>query len=127
MKTRNERLSIESNIWFACTRADGRPHLTPIWFVWVSEQIWLCTQHSAVKAAIVSVRPSVSVALEDASAPVTGQGSAELVEVAVAPGAVADAFQTKYAWAIGESSENVLIKVSIDRWLQPSDTVEVEP
>lgn len=49
MATRAERLTGDANVWIALTRADGRPHLTPIWFVWVEEAIWLCTTRDAVE------------------------------------------------------------------------------
>ena len=29
-----QRLETEAIIWLATVRSDGRPHLTPIWFVW---------------------------------------------------------------------------------------------
>ena len=35
------RLRDESNLWMATTRPDGRPHLTPIWFVWDGERFRL--------------------------------------------------------------------------------------
>ena len=32
---RDERLRTEANVWLATMRPDGRPHVSPIWFVWV--------------------------------------------------------------------------------------------
>ena len=29
------RLGRESTIWLATVRADGRPHLVPLWYVWL--------------------------------------------------------------------------------------------
>ena len=49
MATRAERLTSDANVWIALTRADGRPHLTPIWFVWVEEAIWLSPSTDAVE------------------------------------------------------------------------------
>jgi F420H(2)-dependent biliverdin reductase len=123
MTTRTKRLMTEPNIWLAAVRADGRPHLTPIWFVWVDEKIWLCTQRSAVKARILSVRPLVSFALEDGNAPVTGEGVAALVSVGDAPPAVSAAFRTKYDWNLGDSDDNVIIEITVSKWLFPGADV----
>ena len=120
MATRAERLRSDANVWIALTRADGRPHLTPIWFVWVEEAIWLCTTRDSVKARIVAARPAVSFALEDGNHPVTGEGQARLVELGDAPSAVRAAFLEKYEWDTSTEPDYVLICVSVRRWLSPS-------
>lgn len=125
MATRNERLSTEPNIWLALVRADGRPHLTPIWFVWVDDHLWMCTQRAAVKARILRARPLVSFALEDGNAPITGEGLGDLVSLASTPEQVRAAFMTKFDWDIGDD-DNVVIKVTVTRWLSPSSEVIVE-
>ena len=122
MTTKPDRLETEANLWFAATRSDGRPHLTPIWFVWVNEKIWLCTQKQAVKARIVASRPSVSFALEDGNRPVTAEGTARLIEIQAAPLEVHARFQTKYTWDVNDDNENVFIEISINKWLEPSNT-----
>jgi F420H(2)-dependent biliverdin reductase len=123
MTTRADRLKTDANLWFACMRADGRPHLTPIWFVWVDERAWLCTPRNAVKARIVAARPNVSIALEDGNAPVTGEGIARVVEIGSAPAAVADSFQAKFNWDVRSDSDYVFIEITITRWLFPSTEV----
>ncbi len=127
MTTRTERLMSEPNIWFAAVRADGRPHLTPIWFVWVDDKAWLCTQRTAVKARLVSRNPQVTFALENGNAPVTAEGIATLVDVADAPDAVVAAFNSKYQWDITTDEEGygVLIAITVAKWLHPGgSTVE---
>ena len=47
-----DRLATDPNIWLATTRADGQPHLTPIWFVWLHERVWICTSGRSVKARV---------------------------------------------------------------------------
>jgi F420H(2)-dependent biliverdin reductase len=122
--TRTERLQTDQNLWFAAVRADGRPHLTPIWFVWFDDRAWLCTGRNAVKARIVAARPLVSFALEDGDSPVTAEGVAALVDPADAPAGVVELFRTKYSWDISgpdsDMGDLVLIAVSVTRWLSPS-------
>ena len=125
MATRAERLTSDANVWIALTRADGRPHLTPIWFVWVHDAIWLCTTRDSVKARIVAVRPSVSFALEDGNRPVTGEGRAELFGLDDVPSAVHAAFLEKYEWETENEPDYVMICINVSRWLSPStDAVE---
>ena len=50
MSTSDERLHTESNIWLATVRANGKPHLTPIGFVYVEQAVWVCTGLGAVKS-----------------------------------------------------------------------------
>ena len=44
------RLESEANIWLATVRADGRPHLTPVWFAWHNEKLYACIEAGSVKA-----------------------------------------------------------------------------
>lgn len=123
MASRAERLATDRNVWLAAVRADGRPHLTPIWFVHVDEHLWLCTMATAVKARLVRANPHVSVALEDGDAPVTGEGHAVVRTVDEVPQGVRDAFAAKYGWDITEDPGYVVIDIEVTRWLSPGETV----
>ncbi|HIP71175.1 MAG TPA: pyridoxamine 5'-phosphate oxidase family protein, partial [Anaerolineae bacterium] len=35
------RLGREMTIWLATVRRDGRPHLTPLWFIWLDGKIYV--------------------------------------------------------------------------------------
>ncbi len=107
-------------------RADGRPHLTPIWFVWALDAMWLCTTSDAVKARIVAARPAVSFALEDGNRPVTGEGRATVVATADAPEAVHDGFRSKYQWDTSTDPGYVLLRIDVTRWMSPSTEVVAE-
>jgi F420H(2)-dependent biliverdin reductase len=124
MTTRAERLATEANVWFAAVRPDGRPHLTPIWFVWVDDRMWICTQEQAVKVRNVRANPNVSIALENGNAPVTGEGLATVQARAEAPEAVRAAFIAKYAWDIASDTDGygVVIEIVITKWLYPGGT-----
>ena len=69
MSTSDERLHTESNIWLATVRANGKPHLTPIGFVYVEQAVWVCTGLSAVKSQNMRHDHRVSFALQDGNAP----------------------------------------------------------
>jgi hypothetical protein len=109
-------------LWFATVRSDGRPHLTPIWFVAVDDVLWLCTEAQAVKARNVAAHPAVSVAIGDGSLPtLAGEGTAT-VHARPFPDAVVRAFVDKFDWDISATDEgyDALIEIRIKRWLMGS-------
>ena len=81
----------------ATTRPDGRPHLTPIWFVYVRGRFWIGTSRDNVKTRNVMAKPYVSVSLEDGNTPVVAEGRVTVHETE-RPLDVVDAFLAKYDW-----------------------------
>jgi PPOX class probable F420-dependent enzyme len=115
-----ERLDSEKNLWFTTVRPDGRPHLVPIWFVHVDDDLWICTGARAVKVRNLEANPAVSIALESGDRPVVGEGRATLLRSDF-PRPVVDAFVAKFDWDITEDDPGVgdvvLIRISVTRWL----------
>ena len=115
-----DRLATDPNIWLATTRADGQPHLTPIWFVWLHERVWICTSGRSVKARALTRDPRVSVALESGRTPLVGEGVAQR-HVRPYPPAVRDAFVEKFDWDIHVDDDDgpfdALFAIEITRWL----------
>ncbi|MCU7823837.1 PPOX class F420-dependent oxidoreductase [Kitasatospora sp. DSM 101779] len=67
----------------ATTRADGRPHVTPVWFVLDGEDIVLNTAASSVKGRSLARDPRAMLCVDDQQPPysfVLVQGRAELSE-----------------------------------------------
>lgn len=92
------RLETETNIWLCTVRADGRPHLVPIWFVWHGGKIWICTPKESQKVINIGKNPRVAVALEDGTHPVVLEGTASLREEASIRDDLAPVFVGKYEW-----------------------------
>lgn len=112
-----DRLFHEPNIWLASARPDGRPHLVPIWFVYVAGAVYLCMQPESVKARNVAANPQVSLALESGSAPIVLEGVAAEVPQPWPPAVIA-AFQAKYQWDIAADEEyGLLLAVTPVKWL----------
>jgi F420H(2)-dependent biliverdin reductase len=108
-----ERLVTERNIWFASVRANGAPHLIPIWFVTHAGLIYICTDPTSVKIRNVRHNPRVALSLEDGSAPVIIEGGARVMDNADAPAVVAEEFKSKYDWDIMTSKQyRVVIEVT---------------
>lgn len=97
--TDRERLDTEANVWLSTTRPDGRPHLTPIWFVYLRDRFWIGTGRDNVKTRNVTANPAVSVALEDGNHPIVAEGITT-VHHTTSPDDVTAAFKAKYGWDI---------------------------
>ncbi len=112
------RLRDEPNLWLATTRPDGRPHLTPIWFVFVEGRFYVCTTSKAVKTRNVTTNARASVSLESGNQPVIAEGAARVIERPY-PQAVAAEFLRKFEWELDSEPEyDVLIEVVPTRWLR---------
>lgn len=53
----------------ATVRADGRPHVAPVWFVLDGEDLIFTTWHTTVKAANLRRDPRVALAVDDENPP----------------------------------------------------------
>ncbi|MEW5956963.1 MAG: pyridoxamine 5'-phosphate oxidase family protein [Chloroflexota bacterium] len=112
-----QRLAAEANIWLATVRPDGRPHLTPVWFAWHGNKLYACIEAGSVKARNLRQNPRLSLALENGSQPVIGEGTAALVSPPW-PDAVVAIFQAKYEWDITTDGQyDTLVEITPGRWL----------
>ena len=108
-------------LWLATTRADGRPHLTPIWFRFVEGRFWLCATADAVKVRNLRARPDCSVALDGIGRPRVAEGHARLHDRADGPfpAPVVAAFVAGFDWDIDADPDGYtcLIEIEVRRWL----------
>ena len=112
------RLRDEQNIWLATTRPDGRPHLTPIWFVFVDGRFYVCTTTNSVKARNVRANAKASVALESGTRPVIAEGAARVLTRPYPPAVNAE-FVRKFDWELDSEPEyDALIEVVPEKWLR---------
>lgn len=112
-----KRLKKARNIWVATTRPDGRPHLTPVWFAWHGEKIYICIEPESIKGQNMRANPHVSLSLEDGSDPVICEGTAAPVASPWSEEVIA-IFQDKYDWDITtESRYTQLVAITPEKWL----------
>lgn len=112
-----QRLEREANIWLACVRPDGRPHLTPVWFAWYEGKLYACIQSKSVKTGNIEQNPGVVLALENGSSPVICEGTAIFLPSPWSV-AVADIFRIKYDWDITTDGEyDRLLEITPLKWL----------
>src|SRR5881296_2352955 len=101
-------LSRERIIWIVTVRPDGRPHMVPVWFVWLHDGIYVCIEPESVKGRNLRQNRNVCLALEDGSHPVICEGEAKLLEKPW-PGEVVILFQEKYDWDISSERRYTLL------------------
>ncbi len=119
--TTTDRLDRERNVWLATARPDGRPHLTPIWFVYRRGRFWIGTGRDNVKTRNALDNPAVSVSLQDGDDPVVAEGTVT-VHQRERPDDVVDAFMAKYGWDITIADDPdvgtvVLWEITPTKWL----------
>jgi F420H(2)-dependent biliverdin reductase len=92
-----QKLEQKQIIWLACVRPDGRPHLTPVWFVFYRGKFYIATDPKNIKVRNLKNNPHAVLALEDGLHPVicetTGSQISPPWEVAIV-----DLFKQKYQW-----------------------------
>ena len=108
-------------MWLATVRPDGRPHLTPIWFVWLDDRFWICTSEQAVKTRNARHDPRVMLSLESADQPAVAVGEVT-IHAPPYPAPVVAAFEAKFSWDISaldddEGPYDSLWEVTVARWL----------
>ena len=91
------RLSRETTIWLATTRHDGRPHLVPIWYVWLEGKLYLSTGTDTQKYLNMYRNQSVSLALPDTQNVIIIEGEAHAANRETTT-ILADYFYNKYEW-----------------------------
>ena len=119
------RLGRESEIWLATVRADGRPHLAPLWFVWLNDKIYICTGTNSQKWVNLLTNQKVALSLPDARQVVIIEGEAHAANRA-ATEELAEYFYNKYEWDFryDESTTWRLIEVTPTKILAWGDGYE---
>jgi len=112
-----KRLQEAPILWMATVRADGRPHLVPVWFVFADDKVYSCISPGSVKGRNLVAHPQISVALEEGKHPIICEGRAEFL-VKPWPEAVVQAFLAKYDWDISTDEQySALVQVTPVKWM----------
>lgn len=73
-----ERLAATRHCWVATTWSDGRPHLSPVWSVWLEDCLWFSCGVRSRKASNLAVDPRCTLSTDDPLNPVVVSGEATL-------------------------------------------------
>lgn len=72
-----ERLARSHDSWLATIWPDGRPHVMPVWTVWLDDAAWFSSGGRSRKVRNLDRDPRCSLATDDAQEPVVVEGVAE--------------------------------------------------
>ena len=102
-----ERFASAKNYWIATTQLNGRPHMAPVWGVWLERAFYFSSGPHSRKARNLAENPRCVVCPERTDEPVIVEGVAEKV---VDPGLlkrVTDVYSAKYQWPIEPTQEGM--------------------
>jgi hypothetical protein len=96
-----ERLIRSHDYWCATTWPDGRPHVMPVWAVWLDDALWFSSAPTSRKARNLAHDPRCVLTTDDALEPVVLEGvAAPVTELSVVETFTAAAnakYETDYA------------------------------
>lgn len=92
----SERMAAARNYWIATTRPDGRPHVMPVWGLWLDEAFVFSTDPSSRKARNFSANPHIVVHLESGDDVVVLEGVIEPLTDPAILAQFVDAYDAKY-------------------------------
>jgi nitroimidazol reductase NimA-like FMN-containing flavoprotein (pyridoxamine 5'-phosphate oxidase superfamily) len=104
-----ERLAKSHNYWVVTTRPDGRPHVMPVWGVWLGGAesggaFYFSTGANTRKAQNLAANPSCVVCAERADEAIIVEGVAEPVDDPSVYARFADAYKAKYDWPVEQAT-----------------------
>ncbi len=102
-----ERITRARSYWVATTRPDGRPHVMPVWGVWMDEAFYFSCGQESRKARNLSVNPACVIGCEPADEAVVLEGRAELATDAETITRFAALYGPKYDWNMEGFAEPV--------------------
>jgi PPOX class probable F420-dependent enzyme len=73
------RLTVSHDYWCATVRPDGRPHVMPVWGVWLDGLLVFSSSRGSRKARNLAADPRCTLTTDDAQNPVVVDGVAERV------------------------------------------------
>ena len=111
-----ERLERSHDYWVATVRPDGRPHVMPVWGVWMDDALWFSSSRRSRKTRNLAANPHCSIATDNAYEPVVMEGGAVLIDDLATIGSfVAEInrkYETDYSIDFFNPTDNACFKVA---------------
>ncbi len=75
-----DRLRDSHDYWVATILPDGRPHVMPVWGIWLDDALWFSTDPTSRKGRNLAADPRCTISTANALEPVVLEGTASLVD-----------------------------------------------
>ncbi|MBI3653783.1 MAG: pyridoxamine 5'-phosphate oxidase family protein [Acidobacteria bacterium] len=102
----DERMAKALNYWVATTCPDGRPHVMPVWGVWLHRRFYFGTHPQTRKARNLKANPQIAVHLESADEVVIVEGTIEEVRGKSLVKQINEAYLAKYQMPSGHGEDD---------------------
>src|SRR3989440_8787199 len=102
-----DRFSKAHNYYLSTTRSDGRPHVMPVWGVWLDRAFYFSTGRRSRKSRNLSINPNCTVCPENASEAVILEGTATEIRERALLNRFAAVYKRKYDWDMSDSKEPI--------------------
>lgn len=86
------------NYWLTTVRSDGRPHVAPVWGVWLEDTLYFCTSEHSRKARNFAAEPRCCVSIDSKELQVVIEGRVSQVADEGLLARVGEAYTPKYNW-----------------------------
>jgi len=116
-----ERLENSRNYWVATSHLDGRPHLMPVWAVWLDDALYFSTARTSRKARNLFANPNCSVSTEHGNEAVILEGAVAHEENHAALRPAWAAYKAKYDWSLEGESMFVLRPKAAFAFIETAD------
>ena len=99
-----DHFSKARNYFLSTTRSDGRPHVMPVWGVWLDRSFYFSTGRLSRKSKNLSLNPKCVVCSENASEAVILEGTARQTRAGPLRVRFVAAYKKKYDWDMSDSA-----------------------
>ena len=96
-----QRLASSHDYWVATRWPDGRPHVMPVWGVWLEGALWFSSSLGSRKARNLAADPRCAATTDNAQEPVVIEGAVERVTDGEEIAAMVASVNAKYAVSYG--------------------------
>ena len=126
-RTLEARLGREMTIWIVTVRRDGRPHMTPVWYVWLNDRVYIATGTDTQKFTNLRFNQAVALALPDTESVVILEGEAHATDRKTSD-KLSEYFFNKYEWDFryDEDADWRLVEITPHRIMAWGDGFEGE-
>jgi PPOX class probable F420-dependent enzyme len=121
-----ERLEREHHVWLTTVTPTGQPQPSPVWFLWIDDEVLLLSRADTPRPANIRANPRVAAHFDsdgDGGGIVVLEGEARIVRAQATLADVPPAYVEKYAErlaAFGWTMESMLVDYPVEIRIRPT-------